>query len=298
MKLVFLPMKLVFLVLLLGFSVLGYAQPRPFCVSKEKLGGLPVFEYKDTISLYVATKFLSAYKGFDVFAPRAFSAAGRSWSVLRFSPAALLPKQAETLATWGKAAADNYFHTPYFVLRGEGAPAGLLTAEKVAPAPKQINEYQKKQLAQYNADLEQLAQDSAARQAEYDGLQKDCDLEKKGYRATFDELSATILAGSKSPDKWKALLANEILIAEQSQIFLADTKNTSAGMKMADYTGLRVKLLADLPKEEAALLPKYEQAQAAISGAMEICASAAKAKTALAEIVAKIATVRKKIADL
>lgn len=298
MKLVFLPMKLVFLVFLLGFGVVAYAQPRPFCVSKEKLGGLPVFQYKDTISLYVATKFLSAYKGFDVFAPRTFSAAGRSWSIVRFSPAALLPKQVETLATWGKVATDNYFYTPYFVLRGEGAPAGLLAAEKAAPAPKQINEYQKKQLAQYNADLEKLMKDSTARQAEYDGLQKDCEAQKKGYRATFDELSATILAGSQSPDKWKALLANEILIAEESQIFLADTKNTAAGIKVADCTGLRVKLLADLPKEEAALLPKYEQARAVIFASMEVCASAAKAKTALAEVVEKMATVRKKIADL
>jgi hypothetical protein len=291
-------MKLFFLVLFLGFGVAASTQPRPFCFSKEKLGGLPVFAYKDTISLYVATKYLSAYKGFDVFAPRTFSAMGRSWSVVRFSPAALAPKQVETLATWGKVAADNYFHTPYFVLQGEGAPAGLLTAEKAATAPKQINEYQKKQLAQYNADLEKLIKDSTARQAEYDGLQKDCDLQKKGYRATFDELSEKILAGSKKTDKWKALLANEILIAEESQIFLADTKNTAAGIKVADYTALRIKLLADLPKEEAALLPKYEQARAAIFASMEVCASAAKAKTALAEVAEKMATVRKKIADL
>lgn len=298
MKLVFLPMKLFFLVLLLGGGVFSYAQPRPFCVSKEKLGGLPVFAYKDTISLYVATKYLSAYTGFDVFTPPAFSLAGRRWSVVRFSPAALTPKQAETLATWGEAVADNYFNTPYFILRGEGAPARLLTAEKVAAAPKEMNEYKKMQLKQYNTDLEKLAQDSTARQSEYDDLQKDCDLEKKGYRATFDELSATILAGSKSPDNWKALLANEILIAEQSQIFLADTKNTAAGIKVADYTGLRAKLLADLPKEEAALLPKYEQAQTAISGSMEVCASAVKAKKNLADIVANIAALRQKIADL
>ena len=297
MKLVFLPMKLVFLVLLLAFSVLGYAQSRPFCVSKEKLGGLPVFEYKDTISLYVATKYLFSYSGFTVFAPRAFSLAGRSWSVVRFSPAAIGEKQAEVLASWGKAAADNYFHTPYFILRGEGAPAALKTNYKAVTNTKKAKG-QAANLSAYLAEVDKLAEDSSALQAEYDGLQKDCDLEKKGYRATFDELSANILAGSKSPDKWKALLANEILIAEESQIFLADTKNTSAGMKVADYTGLRVKLLADLPKEEAALLPKYEQAQAAISGAMEICASAGKAKAALAEIVAKLTALRQKIADL
>jgi hypothetical protein len=291
-------MKLVFLSIFLVFSALTYAQPRPFCFSKERLNGVPIFQYKDTISLYIATKNLSAYKGFDVFAPRAFSVAGRSWSYICFSPAALGPKQVETLATWGKIAPYNRFDTPYFILMGEGAPANLFGKKETATAQKNDAEYKGLRQRQYSADLAKLAEDSTFLQTQYDGLKKDCDLESKAYRATFDELSLKILAKSKSADKWKMLLENEILIAEQSQIFLADTKNNAAGIKLADYTGVRVKLLADLPKDEANLLPQYEQAQAAISGSMEVCSLASQAKTKLADVVAKIQTVRKKIADL
>jgi hypothetical protein len=288
-----------FLFLLSATTTLSAQTFAPYCFSPNKKEGKPLFNFEDTIVLYLRPQHLAQHEILKDLPQTQHAWAGKKWLRISLHASKAEGHERQLWQNWAIASQPNqkltnnkqidsvsYVFSPYFaVALDPNQYKSLLRNPRTTPtamtaAPTTADKAQR---------LAVLRQDSVRFAFGYAKVNTECNAFKSQYEKEFGAFYLQLQADGANRIPWNLLAEIDQNINTLTEEYLVKA-SPEVGRKVADLTTARAKQIAALTQEEKTYLAQYEKIAQQASSRVDICSQALALKQKLDAINEEIKT--------